>query len=119
VFTRLDPPHSDDVLLVTMELLANAYDHGGGPDRVRLTWHPAPCAVRVSVDDREDGRPRVVHASADAVRGRGMLLVAGLAADWSVRDYPGGLGKTVWAVVECAGTGRIRCRTARSTVTDP
>lgn len=93
-----------------MELLANAYDHARGPDRVGLTWHGSPCAVRVEVDDRGDGWPSPRHGPLSQPRGRGLMLVADLAPDWGVCDRPGGAGKTVWAVVDCAGAGRVVCR---------
>jgi two-component sensor histidine kinase len=81
-----------DILLVVTELVTNAYEHGGGPRRVRLTRHEEPLLVTVEVDDTSAGAPTV---GPEHHRGRGLVLVAKLAADWGVTPHAG--GKTVWA----------------------
>lgn len=86
-----------DILLVVTELVTNAYEHGGGPCRIRLTRHDGPLLVTVEVDDASDRTPTIGRSrfGADHHRGRGMTLVARLAAEWGVT--PQLEGKTVWA----------------------
>ncbi|MEQ4300679.1 ATP-binding protein [Plantactinospora sp. B6F1] len=91
-----------DAEMVAAELLGNAVRHAaplpGG--MIRLTWllRTSPTAntleIRVT-DGGSTGPPRVRQVGPDATDGRGLLLVATLAADWGVeRD---GLGQSVWA----------------------
>jgi anti-sigma regulatory factor (Ser/Thr protein kinase) len=86
-----------DILLVVTELVTNAYEHGGGPRRVRLTRHDAPLRVTVEVEDVSARTPTVGKSrfGPDHHRGRGLVLVARLAAEWGVT--PQLEGKTVWA----------------------
>ncbi|MGW1259275.1 ATP-binding protein [Streptomyces sp. NPDC002513] len=98
-------PASETVALVVAELSANAVLHGRVPGRdfeLRLRCDRAAGVVRVEVSDTHPGRPKPpgsVPDPADADGGRGLLLVAALAARWGV-DEREGPGKTVWA--ECA-----------------
>ncbi|GAA1288360.1 ATP-binding protein [Saccharothrix xinjiangensis] len=89
-----------DCLLVVTELVANAYDHGEGPRRVRLHRLVRPCSVRIEVDDAAPGEVVVGRSRLGSHRGRGMVLVANLSADWGVEH--GERGKTVWAEVACS-----------------
>ena len=78
--------------LLVSELAANAIEHVGSPFTVHVSVDP----VRVSVTD--PGPPadlRAVVPDDDAPRGRGLVLLDGLAARWGVTDHPAG-GKTVW-----------------------
>ncbi len=86
-----------DILLVMNELVTNAYEHGGVPRRVRLTRHDAPLLVTVEVDDVSARTPTVGSSrfGAGHHRGRGLVLVAKLAAEWGVTPHFD--GKTVWA----------------------
>ncbi|XVS62161.1 ATP-binding protein [Actinosynnema sp. CA-299493] len=86
-----------DCLLVATELVANAYDHGQAPRRVRLHRVPEPCSVRIEVDDASPGEVVVGRSSLGPNRGRGMVLVANLSADWGIEHRAH--GKTVWAQV--------------------
>jgi anti-sigma regulatory factor (Ser/Thr protein kinase) len=62
--------------------------------------------VEVS-DTRAERRPVATTATdPDSESGRGLLLVAALADDWGVTDRREGPGKTVWAVVGAASSGR-------------
>lgn len=77
----------DDVLLLVSELVTNAVVHAG--TYLDLTLVLQADAVEVSVTDRHPGR--VLHAPRAAVEddsegGRGLLLIAALAASWGV-DY--------------------------------
>jgi anti-sigma regulatory factor (Ser/Thr protein kinase) len=94
----LDDRCLEDVLLVTSELVANAYEHGAGPLCVRLAHLPHPCLVAVEVDDANPAPPVFRQP---ALRGRGMWLVDRLSEAWGVHtDSPGG-GKSVWTRLRC------------------
>lgn len=97
---------SDTVSLVVAELAANAVLHGRVPGRdfeLRLGYDRSAGVVRVEVSDTHPGRPGLcgtaARGPADAEGGRGLLVVAAVAARWGVDDRLGP-GKTVWA--ECA-----------------
>jgi anti-sigma regulatory factor (Ser/Thr protein kinase) len=105
--------HLGDVLLVATELVTNAYDHGYGPRRLRMSQTSRPCRVRIEVADANPRRPVVLVPGEGAVGGgRGMLLVDKLAERWGVRDDQHTGGKTVWAEIGCAGTDQLPCPTA-------
>lgn len=96
---------SDAVALVVAELASNAVLHGRVPGRdfeLRLRCDRAAGVVRVEVADTHPARPKPPGPDpdpTDADTGRGLLLVAAVAARWGV-DERRGPGKTVWA--ECA-----------------
>lgn len=90
-------PACDDLISVVTELACNAVAHTasgrGGWFAVELTWHPA--IVRVAVADcGGPAEPHIIHDS-DSERGRGLLLVRGLA----IRSGHTGdhRGRLVWA----------------------
>lgn len=111
-------PH-EAIVLITAELAANAVRHGHVPGRdFRLRLHdlrtaaPDGRTIRVEVTDTRGERlPRPPVAPEDAPgaeeAGRGLLLVAHLAARWGRHPRPDGPGKTVWA--ECAWPGLLPC----------
>lgn len=79
--------------LLTTEIVTNAVIHGAGDVlfRALCTDH----LLRVEVGDAGAGVPKPVEP--DGVRrrgGRGLLILAALAADWGVEARDG--GKTVW-----------------------
>ncbi|MET1073872.1 MAG: ATP-binding protein [Umezawaea sp.] len=76
----------EDVLLVAVELAANAHRHATLPGRVRV--FRKGCAVRVEVTDRDPARP--------STGGRGIPLVDRVSRAWGVLPDGEG-GKTVWA----------------------
>ncbi|MFC6093426.1 ATP-binding protein [Saccharothrix sp. BKS2] len=94
----------DDCVLVVTELVANAYDHGHAPRRVRLRRSSEPCVVRIEVDDVSSERPTLGRSRLGPHRGRGLVLVANLSEDWGVDHHPH--GKTVWAEIPCALAAR-------------
>jgi hypothetical protein len=102
----LDNPHLLDVLIVAVELLENAYDHGRGPREIRLSHQRTPCRVRVEVEDHNPDPPRI---AVPGLRGRGMTLVQQVAEDWGTLPNAHGDGKTVWATIACEGDGRTPC----------
>ncbi|MEU0529079.1 ATP-binding protein [Amycolatopsis tolypomycina] len=107
--TRISEAHLLDALIVTTELVTNAYDHGRGPVEVRLSHTATPCRVRIEVDDRSRTHPIVKVPALDVPGGRGMQIVNRIAADWGVQDHPATGGKTVWAVVACDGVDAVPC----------
>jgi two-component sensor histidine kinase len=89
----------NDILLVATELASNAYDHGGGPRRIRLTRTDTPWLVLIEVDDANRQLPTVGQSrfGAETHRGNGLVLVEGLASEWGVTLNRNTDGKTVWA----------------------
>ncbi|HET9143315.1 ATP-binding protein [Actinophytocola sp.] len=84
-----------DLQLICTELIANAYEHGSMPGQVRIEV-AGPNLIRVEVDDSSRRMP-VTRRRTDSIRGRGLQMVAQLAARWGVRRTT--TGKTVWAEV--------------------
>ncbi|WP_018656943.1 ATP-binding protein [Actinomadura flavalba] len=85
---------ADDAELVTSELVTNALRYAADATVV-LTHEPGRVLLEV-VDDN----PEPPHAEAAGPvdeHGRGLLIVAALAADWGWR--PDGTGKSVWALL--------------------
>jgi anti-sigma regulatory factor (Ser/Thr protein kinase) len=79
--------------LLTTEVVTNAVVHGTGAVLFRALCRGN--LLRVEVGDAGPGLPRRVQP--DGVRrtgGRGLLILAALAADWGVERWDG--GKTVW-----------------------
>ncbi|MGC1212582.1 MAG: ATP-binding protein [Micromonospora sp.] len=91
-----------DLVAVLAELVGNAVRHAdplpGGV--VRVAWRLTPTArgqsVQIRVTDGGSGSGPLMRASSpDAIDGRGLHIVSGLASRWGVeRD---GLGQSVWA----------------------
>ncbi|WP_308042589.1 ATP-binding protein [Micromonospora sp. PLK6-60] len=100
-----------DLVAVLAELVGNAVRHAeplpGGVVRVAWRLRPGPTgpSVELRVTDGGAGAgPRMRAASPDAIDGRGLHIVAGLATRWGVeRD---GLGQSVWAEFDPADTNR-------------
>lgn len=78
--------------LLTDELVANAVRHARTPMLVAARMSGG--RLRVDVTDACPTPPVRLHVPRDAVSGRGLNLVAALAARWGVDRHPG--GKTVW-----------------------
>jgi anti-sigma regulatory factor (Ser/Thr protein kinase) len=99
----------DDVTLIVAELCGNAVRHGQVPGRdFRLTMTTAAreratahtSALRIEVTDtRADRLPAPAVHTPLAEAGRGLVIVAALAARWGWNPRLDGPGKTVWA--EC------------------
>ncbi|CAM5502109.1 hypothetical protein GCM10010345_65320 [Streptomyces canarius] len=88
----------DDACLLTGELLANAIVHGcsSSADTITVTVECAADLVQISVSDPSRRMPRPRIPAADAESGRGLRLVADIAAQWGVTSSPGAPGKRVW-----------------------
>ncbi|GAB2968026.1 hypothetical protein GCM10023080_033540 [Streptomyces pseudoechinosporeus] len=92
---------NDTLTSIAAELAANAVRHGrvsGRDFRVRLTEDERVLRIEVS-DQRGDRLPVVGAPGTESEGGRGLLLVAGLAARWGVDLQTDGPGKTIWAEV--------------------
>jgi anti-sigma regulatory factor (Ser/Thr protein kinase) len=82
----LGEDHLADVMLVAIELVTNAYDHGNGPRMIRLTPSPELCMITVEVGDSNTVEPvlGVSRFGVAANRGRGMTLVDRISECWGV-----------------------------------
>ncbi|MFJ8544130.1 ATP-binding protein [Streptomyces sp. NPDC093586] len=99
-------PH-DAIVRVVAELTANAVRHGHVPGRdFRFRLHVAPDGRTVRIDievtdtraERHPCRPAAPEDTTGAEEtGRGLLLVAHLAARWDWHPRPDGPGTTIWA----------------------
>ncbi|MEV6108856.1 SpoIIE family protein phosphatase [Streptomyces sp. NPDC051940] len=88
---------SDEVELVSDELITNALLHTDGPAVVTArmpSGTPGP-RIRVEVADQSSAMPRRREPGESGVSGRGLLLVDRLADVWGVEAR--GSGKVVWA----------------------
>jgi anti-sigma regulatory factor (Ser/Thr protein kinase) len=87
---------SDDfielVLLLTSELVTNAYRHAGTDTHVSVRLD-GDCA-RIEVRDVGSGEPELRPLDTDRVDGRGLQIVDALADRWGYHSNPS--GTTVW-----------------------
>ncbi|MGI5224752.1 ATP-binding protein [Actinoallomurus sp. CA-142502] len=90
---------ADDVLLITVELAANAVKIG---EVFQLTLSRHVGGVLVEVSDSSEAAPERQRCSFDRVDGRGLLLVEAYSKDWGWRLETTG-GKTVWALIGDVG----------------
>lgn len=86
---------AEDLVLVTSELVTNAFVHARPPIdlRIRRTHHE----VVLEVHDRALLRPRRRRPDDDDEHGRGLNIVEVLTTDWGTRSSES--GKTVWCTV--------------------
>ncbi len=98
--SRIPAPLVDDVQLVVSELVTNAVTHGLGTITVLIGVTER--GVAVAVRDEGPGMPRREEVEDSSMRGRGVALVARLAAEWGVRQEAGG-GKSVWCLLPLDG----------------
>ena len=87
-----DPVVIETAELLTTELVTNAIVHVGC--KSELFIRAAGGVVRVEVTDPDDRLPAMAAPNADALNGRGLVIVNGLASAWGVE--PTARGKTVW-----------------------
>jgi anti-sigma regulatory factor (Ser/Thr protein kinase) len=87
---------ADDAALVVTELVSNGADHAEGPLRIRV--NRTENGVRIEVHDRSSALPVLRPVSPESPRGRGMIIVNALSAEWGTE--PDDEGKTVWAELE-------------------
>jgi anti-sigma regulatory factor (Ser/Thr protein kinase) len=90
----MDHDRCADAQLAVSELVGNALRHGTPPIDVEVRWRDGH--VLLSVADEAAALPQPRQAvSAGAESGRGLQLVAAVAAAWGCEPY--GHGKRVWA----------------------
>jgi hypothetical protein len=77
--------HLGDVMLVAIELVTNAFDHGGGPRTIRMRRSRMPCVVGIDVEDSDIGRLTPGTSRFGGYRGRGLVIVDKLSATWGIR----------------------------------
>ncbi|MFJ6784740.1 ATP-binding protein [Streptomyces yangpuensis] len=82
----------DDLALLSGEIIANAVLHTAGPCSVTVRW--TGVRVRVEVADTAAGLPRQCGRELNAESGRGLSIVAALAAGWGSADTA--TGKVIW-----------------------
>lgn len=90
----------EDVALVASELLGNALRHGSSlaDGRLAVAWGVSSLGVEIAVTDGGgDTFPLVGEAQPTEVGGRGLSIVASVAARWGVERH--GRQTTVWAVI--------------------
>lgn len=96
-----------DVAVVVSELVTNALRAAATHIVVRIA---AGCDdVWLWVSDNAPGTPQVQHPGPQENHGRGLLIVAGLAAGWGVQREQD--GKQVWVRFVFAGSASVVART--------
>jgi anti-sigma regulatory factor (Ser/Thr protein kinase) len=93
--------HRADVVLVGVELVTNAIEHGGGPQWMRLARRDDPCLVRIEVADSNLGQLTLGTSrfGPAAHRGNGLVLVRGMSHGWGVHRDAIRMCKTVWTTL--------------------
>ena len=86
----------DDAVLIATELVANVVDHARTACVVTISRDDTRLRIDVA-DSCPCTMPGPQPVNTTALRGRGLQVVAGISAEWGVRDIPG--GKSVWAVL--------------------
>ncbi|MFF4902838.1 SpoIIE family protein phosphatase [Streptomyces sp. NPDC001068] len=96
---------SDDLALITSELVTNALIHAGSDVDLRLRVTGGRVRLEVRDSDTDPPVPTAYslseEGSARAEHGRGLYLVDALACTWNTS--PSGRGKTVWLEMEIPG----------------
>ena len=90
-----------DLLLVVVELVTNAIEHGGGPRCLRLTRTRTEVSVEVEDANLDELTPGESRFGTSAHRGAGLVLVRRICRDWGVRHDTDAGGKTVWSTMPC------------------
>ena len=105
----VDTELAGDAVMVVSELVGNAARHARAlrDTLIEVSWSVLPDGVRVSVADGGSVEaPTLRSAEWDAVDGRGLQIVAALAARWGVQTEDG--RRCVWAeLVPASGDGRL------------
>lgn len=96
----------DVAVLLTSELVGNAVEHARS-EAIHLVVEQRESRFRVEVHDDLAGRPVPQQQDALAPRGRGLMLVERLAAEWGVDPSPRG-GKQVWFQLRMPSPGSAR-----------
>ncbi|WP_181793231.1 ATP-binding protein [Streptomyces sp. WELS2] len=100
------PAVADEAMVIVTELAANVVKHVGDGAAAALVLEWKSDRLRLEVHDRSPALPAAKKTECDDECGRGLHLVAGLAADWGV--ILTAVGKAVWCEIPL-GTG-MGCR---------
>jgi anti-sigma regulatory factor (Ser/Thr protein kinase) len=87
-----DSDTCDTAVLLASEAVTNAFTHGHSG--ARIVVKALPGRLLVEVGDDNSRHPQVLEPDPNALDGRGVTLIAALAARWGVRSDE--LGKVVW-----------------------
>ncbi len=83
----------DDAVLLTSEVVSNVVLHASTPAEVRMTVDGQ--RVRIDVTDGSGRLPEIRMFDFVSASGRGLAILAALAAAWGIEPLPG-RGKRVW-----------------------
>ncbi|UWW95604.1 ATP-binding protein [Streptomyces murinus] len=92
---------TDDAVLIVSELVANAVRHARRRSIRVMVERTAPRTVRVAVADFSRALPVPCTPKNDEEGGRGLALIAALAANWGADERR--WGKVVWADLDAHG----------------
>jgi anti-sigma regulatory factor (Ser/Thr protein kinase) len=90
----------DDLLLVASELFTNAVLHGDGPVEMSLERRTGTVRLEVVDGGHPEARVPLVPVEPGMFSGRGLAIVAKVAADWGSAVAAHG-GTRVWAEITC------------------
>jgi serine/threonine-protein kinase RsbW len=96
----------EEVALIATELVGNAVLHARALEdgQLAIAWGVGEYGVEISVTDGgSPSEPLVAEPRLTDTRGRGLAIVARLAARWGVEQHDS--STTVWAVVPLTGRG--------------
>lgn len=88
----VDADVCDTAVLLTSEVVTNAFLHGRSEARVSMEVRPERVVVMVADDNSR--HPQRVDTDDEALDGRGLAIIELVASRWGVRDDD--YGKTVW-----------------------
>lgn len=91
------PTAVDDAQLIVSELVANAVRHAPPADTLELELTATPEQIRISLADGSSIAPVAAALDATSASGRGIRIIAALAADWGADVHHG--GKRVWVTL--------------------
>lgn len=89
---RVSEDVRDTAVLLTSELVTNAFTHGRSEARLEVRLDGR--VLRIEVGDDNSRHPQEQDQDADALDGRGLAILDVLCQAWGVRDEA--MGKVVW-----------------------
>jgi anti-sigma regulatory factor (Ser/Thr protein kinase) len=95
-----------DIVLLTSELLSNAFQHVDG-GTVQMRTQVDRDTIRIDVRDTGSSPlPATERPAASATGGRGLWLLQALSDDYGVEQHSG--GKDVWFCIHAGGLSEVR-----------
>jgi hypothetical protein len=85
---------AEDARLLVSELVTDAVQHASRTDSLELDLLAHGARLRIALADGSAVRPVIRELTGDVPSGRGMVIIAQVAAAWGVEGYRG--GKRVW-----------------------